>query len=535
MMGAVELFSAHNAASRRGMPVEDVFGEREEARRAYRERVLSRRELLAGAAGVAATTAVTVSPALGFARSIARRSAPRVAIVGAGLAGIRCAHRLWNANPARPIASTIFEANPERAGGRCWTLRDYFQSGLITEHGGSFLNTDQHAVRRLARSLGLEEERVDGGQLPQGESVSLIDGGTYTGRQASADWASVGYRVVNEAIAEAGTLAGAFRLDGISVTEWLEGSEIGAATRLGKAMLAATVAESGLDPEATSALVLLEVFASANSKRLSTSVKGFERFHIVGGNDQLITRMLDALPPETLRLGHQLVALRANIDGSYTLVLSVAGSTSEATVDVVVLALPFTLLREVDLSQSGLSAEKREVIDKFELGSNAKIHVELTHKTWPALGYNGFALSEWEGFCAGWDDSVALGPDAGPALYLGFPGGRVGRTGLTGGAHGPAPEQDVSWLLAQLDQLFPGTSATFTGRAYEDHWVQDPWTRGAYSSPGVGQAITYPTIAAAPQGSILFAGEHTSMKNEGFLDGAVETGERAADEIIRRS
>lgn len=532
MIAAVELFSAHDEAARRGIPVAEVFGEREQRRRASTERGLSRRELLAGAAGVAATTAVTASPALSFARSITRRPTPRIAIVGAGLAGIRCAHRLWNAYPGKPIASTIYEANPERAGGRCWTLRDYFQSGMITEHGGQFLNSDQHAVRGLARSLGLEEERVDGGQLPHGESVSLIDGGIYTGREASADWANVGYRVVNEAIGEAGTFAGALRLDGLSVTEWLEGTEIGATSRLGKAMLAATVAESGLNPEESSALVLLEVFARANPHRLSTAVKGFERYHIVGGNDQLVTRMLDALPPETLQLGHQLIALRANSNGSYTLVLSVAGSTSEVTVDVVVLALPFTTLREVDLSQSGLWAEKREVIDNFELGSNAKIHIELSHKTWPALGYNGFALSEWDGFCAGWDDSVALGPDAGPALYLGLPGGRVGRTGLTGGAHGPAPEQDVSWLLTQLDQLFPGTSAVFTGRAYEDHWSEDPWAHGAYSTPRVGQAITYPRIAAAPQGSILFAGEHTSIINEGFLDGAVETGERAAHEII---
>ena len=88
-------------------------------------------------------------------------------------------------------------------------------------------------------------------------------------------------------------------------------------------------------------------------------------------------------------------------------------------------------------------------------------------------------------------------------------------------------------MLRQLEQIFPGTSAAFTGLAYEDHWAEDPWVRGAYSFWKVGQATTYAALAAAPEGSLLFAGEHTSLENEGYLDGAVETGERAAHEVLR--
>ena len=125
---------------------------------------------------MAAGAAIAASPAASLARSLSRRTAPRIAIVGAGLAGLRCAHMLWNESPGGPIAATVYEANPERAGGRCWTLRDYFQNGLETEHGGSFLNSNQKAVRRLAAKLGLQEEVVDGGDLPQGEEVFFIDG-----------------------------------------------------------------------------------------------------------------------------------------------------------------------------------------------------------------------------------------------------------------------------------------------------------------------------------------------------------------------
>jgi monoamine oxidase len=533
MVASTKLFHAVEEAARRGVPVAEVIGEHEQAQRALEPHEISRRELLAGATGLASAAAFATSPTLSFARSLARKPAPRVAIVGAGLAGIRCAHLLWNGRPAEPIASTIFEAHPERAGGRCWTLRDYFGAGLITEHGGEFINSNQFAVRNLAKALALKLEDVNGGNLPSGEEAYLIDGGVYTNKEALADWDSIGYKTFHRAMRESETRAGAALLDSLSVTEWLEGTEIGTTSRFGKLMLACTVAEQGGDPEEQSALLLIEEFGVKNSRSALTTGEGNERFHIIGGNDQLVTRMLDELPPETVQLGNQLVALRTTAGGSYKLVLDADGVTSETTADIVVLALPFTTLSEVDLSRSSLSQTKRHVIETFGMGTNAKIHVELDRETWPALGYSGDTLTEWEGLCCGWDDSVPLGPDANPVLYTGYPGGRTGRSGLTGAAHGPAPEADTSWMLDQLDQLFPGTSAAFTGVAYEDHWVEDPWVHGAYSFWKVGQATSYAELAAAPEGAILFAGEHTSLENEGYLDGAVETGERAAREVLR--
>ncbi len=168
------------------------------------------------------------------------------------------------------------------------------------------------------------------------------------------------------------------------------------------------------------------------------------------------------------------------------------------------------------------------------MGSNAKVHLELTHKTWPRLGYSGVIYGEWDRLACAWDDVVELGPNASPALYLGFPGGRAGRTGLTGADHGPAPATDVTRTLAEIEPVFSGTTAAFTGRAYEDHWHRDPFVRGAYSYYRIGQGVSYGPLAGAPDGRFLFAGEHTSIDNIGFLDGAVETGERAARQLLRR-
>jgi len=170
LAAARHAFALHARAERLGVPVEELADAAAEARRELAGH--TRRELLAAAGGLAGGLALAGNPTVAFARRLARASAPpRIAIVGAGLAGLSCAHELWTRNPRRPLPASVYDANPERAGGRCWTLRDFFDPSLITEHGGAFINSDQHAIRRLIARLGLEEELVNGGDLLSGEEV----------------------------------------------------------------------------------------------------------------------------------------------------------------------------------------------------------------------------------------------------------------------------------------------------------------------------------------------------------------------------
>src|SRR5262245_55632086 len=103
---------------------------------------LSRRELLQlGALGGAG---LILGPAFAGCASSTSRAAPRIVVVGAGLAGLSCAYRLQQ----RGLGCSVYEANPERIGGRCWTARE-FAGGQTAEHGGEFIDSRHKRIRRL--------------------------------------------------------------------------------------------------------------------------------------------------------------------------------------------------------------------------------------------------------------------------------------------------------------------------------------------------------------------------------------------------
>jgi monoamine oxidase len=536
-----EAQAACREAAAGGAPIDEVTAARA-ARAPTRRQVPSRRQVLAGAG---AATVATIVPRRSFAIG-----QPRVVIVGGGIAGLRCAQILWE---RRKIKAQIFEWD-DRVGGRIQTLRNYFANSQITEQHAEFISTEHRATLRLAQDFGLGLENTNA-YAPGTNDTYWFAGARYTQAQLNADWQTFGYELFRDAVDRAPGASylhysqSAYEWDHMSVSEWVDKYVPGGlAGAFGKMCIADVISEYGGPPEKQSALNLLYILgydtstASSYQPHKVPVVAGTdEKWHIRGGNDQLISGIAARLPEGTIALGRQLIALRENADGAYTCTFANGAGTAEAIADHVVLAIPFTTLRNVDLSRVTFSALKRTSIETLPLGNNAKIQIQVAGRPWVNDGYTGNLLTDTAPD-GGWDgSSYQVSAQAGDTeIYIAFPGGAQGRSlatkyGMAFGAYqGPAPSQMVADTLAGLEPSFPGI-ATAWHAGPKLAWVNDgnidPKLLGAWSQYNVGQYTGFSGIEATRQGNIHFAGEQTSPEYQGFIEGAVRSGERAAGEI----
>ncbi|HZV76349.1 MAG TPA: NAD(P)/FAD-dependent oxidoreductase [Candidatus Babeliales bacterium] len=506
------------------------------ARRAQRGEIY-RRDFLAGLAASLALGGCGGSglpsafgPGTAFSRA---RNRPRVIVVGAGVAGITCAYRLFQAG----VNSDVFEAN-SRSGGRTWTLHGFFDDGEYAEHGGQLIASTHHYVRRLAHELGLKLTDLNALYPADAIDTNFISGQRYRQREAVEDYDQYVYDPLARAARAAGPVttfykhtAAGVALDRMSVDEWLNRNvQGGIGSKIGKLMLLACLDEYGGETHAQSALNLIYLFAGMRHGRLNISGTGEDdKYTISGGNDQLVARMIAKLPHGCVTLNNALVALARNDDGSYVCTFSADGTTKTVPADVVVLSIPFTVLRLVDTKAAGFSARKRRAIAQLDLGSNAKVHLQFTSSYWFEERYTATAYAT-EVFQGAWDTSIGQAGRAG--MLVCFPGGAQGAR-YTGPVHGPAPDATVQSYLRSVEPVLPGALRAFNGRAYQDFWIGDPFTRGAYSYYKVGQYTTLCGEEKIPEGRVYFCGEQTSIAWQGYINGAVESGERAAREVLQ--
>ncbi|MDX6590600.1 MAG: monoamine oxidase, partial [Solirubrobacterales bacterium] len=210
--------------------------------------------------------------------------------------------------------------------------------------------------------------------------------------------------------------------------------------------------------------------------------------------------------------------------GSYRLTLQSGSATSTVTADHVVLALPFSILRDVNYSKAGFSAVKDTAIQELGMGTNSKLHLQFKSRFWNSLGNQGDTYAD-TGYQTTWDVTRAQPGTAG--ILVDYTGGNIGASFGSG-----TPKERATRFLAQLEPVLPGISARWNGRATVDYWTGDPWTKGSYSYWKVGQYTKFSGAERQPEGGCHFAGEHTSIDFQGYLNGAVESGERAAGEIL---
>jgi monoamine oxidase len=441
-----------------------------------------------------------------------------------------CAYRLRQ----RSVAVQLYEAT-ERTGGRVLTDRKTFGS-LFAEFGGELIDTGHKRIQGLCKIFDLELDDLLGGNpklpkdvfffrdrsIPEEELVKEL---IPSARAMQSELNDLGPLDLPSQNKKLRTLEEKYA----TAAEWLKVKKIdGLAVDV---LRSAFTSELGLDLEDLAWLPMIQMFqVNEEQRRLMLYGESDERYRIRGGNDKL-TRNLQENLVDTLSFGHRLVRLRRSGERFQCTFQRGASSSLEVLADFVVLALPFSVLRSerrlVELDASlGLSPLKRRCIDELAYGTNAKLMIGFKKRSWNMEGYSGSIFTDLD-FQSTWDTSRAQPGKGG--IITSFRGGKAGERLGKG--------QDTKQkMLDQLKRAIPKIS----WNAEENQILLADWPHarhgvfGSYATYGPRQPGILGGLEAEPAGNLLFAGEHTSTNFQGYMEGAVESGERAANEILAR-
>jgi monoamine oxidase len=492
------------------------------------EAVWTRRHFLKTAAAV--TAGAALAPIF-TPRSWAAAS-PRVVIVGAGTAGLTCAYRLQRSG----IIARVIEAST-RVGGRMFSLRNFFPDNQLTELGGEYIDTGHKELRNLAKELGLTVNDLYYDNGPNGHSY-FFDNRMIP---SDADFIEMFRPVANAITADLQQMKVNNKIrydsphgrevDALNIREWFE--KRGVTGLITKVLRAAYVGEYGLELDQQSALnLLLEIGEESPADEFHIFGESDERFHIAEGNDSVPTRLAQRLQRD-VEFGTHLEAIASEGNG-FRLSVRRDQTSSEMRAEILVLALPFTILRELKVDVD-LPEAKRRAIRELGYGTNAKLIAGCSRRVWEETSVgserfdtrsSGYTFTDL-GFQCCWETS--RGQPGTHAILTNFAGGDLGLHLNEGSLQNRAAK-----FMSEVDQIYPGTRDAFTGQAVRQHWPSSPFVRGSYTCYKPGQYSALADFVAKPVGNMFFAGEHTSVAFNGYMEGAVETGQRAAKEVLAK-
>lgn len=471
---------------------------------------------------------------------------PMVVVVGAGLAGLRCAEQLTRTGS---VAVVLLEAQ-ERVGGRCWSSHGW-ADGQVGEHGGELIEPGQARVLALADELGLTlESRATGRRDVRlvrhgvGSDMATLPGFVELIGALEEDLSRIGqvdYRDPSAAFVA---------FDEMTVADWIDARvDGGRRSELGQVLEMSTCLGLGRSAPELSAVSLLHLWLglpdlddtregfrfgqnmdeeeeegedpSFNDAVVSTVV---DSFHVAGGNDLMAQALADRLPDGCLRLASPVTAVSRRADGR--IVVDVTGGSQPLVAERVVLAAPLGALGSIDLSGAELSQRRHDAFAHLLMGRHSKVLTQLDARPemiagWPRVGLFDGPVG------VGWATSEGQPGNAG--LFTFFAQHIVPPPA---GGHGDADSDTRSWLSALLSAMTPGAADHIQQRVWVDSWAHDPWTGGSYAAFGPGHYSRYAGFMGQPEGNIHFAGEHTVLSTMGYLDGAVSSGERAARQVL---
>jgi monoamine oxidase len=475
------------------------------------EKMTRRQWLRGGLLVTGAVAGASLSPRPSYAATNTK-----VLIVGAGIAGLTAAYRLTQAG----VPVDIIEAR-KSVGGRMKSLVNAAGGDISIELGGEFIDTPHQSIRRLASELGLELADATATDRGLTEQTYHFDGRNLSLAEIVADFAPLipiidrDFRVFVSLDSPA-----AQALDRMSITEYLDRQPID--PRLKKLLAMTYTLLNGSEASMQSSLNLIGLIGTDITK-FELYGDCDERYHIIGGNARLPQRLAERLT-NAIETETELEAIKQLSDGRYRVSLRSLYGSCDRKYDRILVTIPFIVLRNVRLDVD-LPPLTRKTIDELGYGTNSKLITAYRERIWRTRHRsNGMVFSDLFGSQT-WEAT----------RYTTASGGFL--TNFTGGIQGMQAgvstlETQVEKLLPQLDHIFPGMREQYRGKAFRAYWTGEPFSQGSYSCYLIGQTTQFLGRVGKRVGNLFFAGEHCSVAYWGYMEGACETAEAVAREIL---
>lgn len=483
---------------------------------------MRRRDFLKRTAVAAAALSSPSLHAFAFGRrSLERSGAPKkIIIIGAGLAGLSAAYELTQSRHD----VTVLEART-RPGGRVYTLREPFADGLYNEAGAAYIPDSHDWTMRYIELFDLPLDPIVPSKLA---SIFYVRGNRIRSKPGeNTEWpldliseekrlglAGMRRKYVESVVKEVGGAAaldwppeGLKKYDRISFSEFLrkQGASPAAVAllRLGYFDLVG----DGVD--SYSALYMLRNLALSDSEK---------EYTIRGGND-LLPRAFAARLADRIRYGAPVVRIEHDAQGVRVFYLQ-AGSHQRISADRLICTVPFSVLRQIEVSPK-FSVEKQRAVEQLPYNSYVRVFLQTRKRFWLDEGLEGRAVTDFPP--ASIVDGSFNQPGVRGILRTSMGGAEARRVAAM------KEGERISFALGLMDKVHPRVRENFEGGASKC-WDEDEWARGAYTwfRPGEVAAL-FPHIAGA-EGRVHFAGEHTSAW-PGWMQGALESGNRVAREV----